>query len=420
MIDHSGSSSVYCTKNCFDCPKCSSRLTITSKTIPPKSKQFKFSCTYCDFSYSTGIIDKPKSLLNILKSENEENSREAEMFLQFQTKVKSTVSYNKLLSADGGASGSSRKISPEVLEKLTNLNLTNLTKKLSGSDNLTKIEKLENQINTIKPIAFNTDEDEEEVNKRLNSETIIPQESSIHQRSYNYPFQTLPIPKSLRAKKALSCNKCATIVLQPEPSPILLKFPIKNNAVEIIPTVNVTSSLSSVVLGIPSSVSIHLINPHSQRNSVKISTVSQVPTQFFGNSSVQVNVTLPTASTVLLAPKLDSKKESILKSIPTSFLTDATQTSRTELMLRHGSSSEANASYLEDSFDESFDTTVPIETNSSWSLVQMKFVIIGATDESVDLKIPLHFALETTVDSNPFKCTYWTVVELGSFKIVTP
>ncbi|CAH2355995.1 hypothetical protein CLIB1423_42S00144 [[Candida] railenensis] len=420
MIDHTGTSSVYCTKNCFDCPKCSSRLTITSKTIPPKSKQFKFSCTYCDFSYSTGIIDKPKSLLNILKSENEENNKEAEMFHQFQIKVKSTVSYNKLLSADVGPSGSSRKISPELLAKLTNLNLTNLTKKLSGSDNLTKIEKLENQIITIKPIAFDTNQDEEEANKRLNSEAIIPQQSSIHQHSYNHPFQTLPIPKTLRAKKSLLCDKCATVVIQPEPLPVSLKFPIKNNAVEVIPTVKVTSSSSSVISGIPNSVSIHLINPHNQKNSVKISTISQLPTQFFDNTSVSVNVTLPTASTVLLAPKSDSKKESILKSIPTSFLSEATQNSRTELMLRHGSSTDANTSYLEDSFDESFDTTVPIESSTSWSSVQMKFVVIGGAGENVDLKIPLHFALETSMDGQPFKLTYWSVVELGNFKIVTP
>lgn len=405
---------LYCSKNCFNCPKCSSHLIITSKTMEARSKQFKFSCTYCDYSYTTGIIDKPRSLQSIVKSEIEVTP-----FKDFQKKFTSIVQLNKPITERQ----TSKKITPELLEKLNSLNLSNLTKRLTTTDDLiSKSEKLENQINSINSIKI--EESSPAIDEIANLSDMI----SIHQQSKNHTSQVSPNPTLLITKRSLYCSTCSSTVLMPEPSPILLKFPIKWNAIDILPTIKVYLDQNSVqfYLGASNTCSINFMNSSSQPCLIKISTVALVPLQFFKTSfsPKSIDVTLPTLSTIRLGGRGDSKKEAIIKSIPTDYLTKNTQQSRTELMLRQGmqlllksASTNPNVS-IDDSFDESFDTSIIMDTLETWALIKMKFTITG--NGELNLKIPLHLSIDTHLNGKQFKYKYWVIANLGTFNVTDP
>lgn len=416
MADHSNSDSIYCTKNCFSCPKCSSHLVISSTTTLTKAKIFKFSCTYCEYIYSSSAIDKPKSLLKILESEQSKQQM-IDPFNTFLEKYKNINALQNLTTEAQKLRRRRNRLSADLISKLNDLNLSNLSMKYAAP-NMSESDSLNSKIEDIKPISM-VETDDVKNAEIISNTTKLSTFQSIHQRQSNILFKDLPNPKLLIVKKSFNCGKCKFQLLLPEPSPILLKFPIKWNAMDLIPRIKVSKVDNPTFLRQLTAL-ISIINPHSCSQTVLVSTLSEVPDQFLtGGSFSKISTRFPIMKVNIGAKQESSKKDAILKSIPTAFLTEKTATSRAELLLRTGSKLSRSNPDISLDIDESFDDDnidSNFEQNENWCLIPLKYSLTGQGTIS-DLRIPVNFTVETLLQDKPIKYTFWSVLSLGSHTI---
>lgn len=378
MADHLAVDARHCTKNCFNCPRCSSHLVISSNSIE-RAKQFAFVCTYCDYTYTTAVVDRPRSLLSILRSEQRAADPQARAFEQFRAKFKAMVAYNRTVPE-----AAPRRLLPQVLAKLETLNLTSLTKKYATDNAALALEAA-----SVAPLPLHED---------------AAPEGNIHQRCQNFPFQSLPNPNRLATKLSLSCRRCREPVEVPDPSPVLLKFATRCNAVDVAPTVQVTQTASEIMLGVPQTCILNFCNPTGGTMEIKVATLAVVPQQLCPGARVEVSLAL---RSIRLGPATTTKRD-LVADIPTPLLTDHSQVSRAEKMRRLGSEPAPN-----DSFDDSFDTA--IATTASWALVRLHYTVTGTG--SLWLQVPLHLDVATVMPDQLVELRYWMVAELGTVSL---
>lgn len=378
MADHLAVDARHCTKNCFNCPRCSSHLVISSNSIE-RAKQFAFVCTYCDYTYTTAVVDRPRSLLSILRSEQRAADPQARAFEQFRAKFKAMVAYNRTVPE-----AAPRRLLPQVLAKLETLNLTSLTKKYATDNAALALEAA-----SVAPLPLHED---------------AAPEGNIHQRCQNFPFQSLPNPNRLATKLSLSCRRCREPVEVPDPSPVLLKFATRCNAVDVAPTVQVTQTASEIMLGVPQTCILNFCNPTGGTMEIKVATLAVVPQQLCPGARVEVSLAL---RSIRLGPATTTKRD-LVADIPTPLLTDHSQVSRAEKMRRLGSEPAPN-----DSFDDSFDTA--IATTASWALVRLHYTVTGTG--SLWLQVPLHLDVATVTPDQLVELRYWMVAELGTVSL---
>lgn len=294
-----------CGRNCFSCLKCSGHI-LVSVTDHSNGKSFEFNCTYCQYSYVTKIISKPKALSSILKQERLERDLFANTFNKFKSDLQSD-----------------------------DLNLSDTVKKnlqLSGI-----IEKSDKKIKL-----------------SLSNDTI--------------PSIFYPQSRKLSTKCSVRCLDCKTYLLVPkDDTPTINKFDINFMALDYLPLIKV---MNKNILS--------FINPLNSSILVKLK---------WNNPLVHLPITEFT-----LKPSSALGSHALIKKLPTSYLTDKSTISRSELILRK-------------------DTN--IQTGNNWIQFPIEF------EEPVK-KLPIYITLKGDLPENWTKSLkpdlnfgYWNIIEFN-------
>lgn len=255
-----------CFKNCFMCPKCLSNLKIKMNDCDNDGKSFSFECCYCEYTYETNVVYKPKSLVNIIKDEMNDG------FHRFCDDIK-----NGVLAND----------EPLIQSEQTKKNL-----QLMMNKNLSPIQPKENH---------------------------LPNDRKLY-----------PVSKTLTTKKTLRCLDCNNLLFSPlvENIPSTInKFEVKFNAIDYLPTImmsnllndnrpwNNTTQIMLIHFINPLLVKLHLnISIPSELNNVKLTipinkfTIGELPNKKSGGGLIK---NIPTA--LLTMNTIISKSELILR-----------------------------------------------------------------------------------------------------------
>lgn len=229
-------------------------------------KSFSFECCYCEYTYETNVVYKPKSLVNIIKDEMNDG------FHRFCDDIK-----NGVLAND----------EPLIQSEQTKKNL-----QLMMNKNLSPIQPKENH---------------------------LPNDRKLY-----------PVSKTLTTKKTLRCLDCNNLLFSPlvENIPSTInKFEVKFNAIDYLPTImmsnllndnrpwNNTTQIMLIHFINPLLVKLHLnISIPSELNNVKLTipinkfTIGELPNKKSGGGLIK---NIPTA--LLTMNTIISKSELILR-----------------------------------------------------------------------------------------------------------
>ncbi|CAH6722182.1 hypothetical protein CLIB1444_08S03730 [[Candida] jaroonii] len=380
MTDYTNSNETHCVKNCFSCPECESMLSIRVKddmVEDRKGKKFCFTCTFCDYSYNSEVILKPKSVWNIVKDEHTKSVKDVISF----NKAKSY--YTNLLNLETLTDQTVRDLklgkevsSPKSLEHLKTYNLN-----IDNADDTDKLKYL------IDHMEFEKDEYQNEPHQ--NSGVSILQN----------PF---PVPRKLITRETMKCCDCSQVLQLPNEEMISTKFICKFTASDYIPTINISPMINH---SWPTwqkgnfTLLVNIINPLRSSVTVTLSSPSSVTT---GNGTI--NTTIP-VSEITIGPYND--KDHPIRSIPTPFLTKSTKLSRAEIVMRTGRIGAQSTNQIESL----------IEKSDNWGCLPIELTL----EDTCDIRIPIHVSVKTKLPdaikslklSRPeLLFGFWTVIEL--------
>ena len=452
MTDYTESNEVVCTKSCFSCPLCDSGLTISaidSLCDDKDGKIFKFKCLYCEYQYSTATILKPRSLVSIIRSEK--NSRDggyASLFAKFREKFVDQQTLMKLENDQHKKKKNVPQLSSEVMKKLKDLELSNLADSMTDSSD--EIEVLKNKINQNGLVTIDENQDMDGVSQIASKDCLGDFVNLVQQSKYNNFYSTIsngsivsipnkilnpkaadqvPIPKKLVSKISYTCLKCGQILLMPHKEPSLIKLLTKWNAIDFLPMLRISSLINkeypkSLQIGKLYDLLINVINPLPVDIDMVITTMSQVSLEFLSDPLLNLQVTLPVSRIKIRGQKQKKDPNSIVKSIPTPFLTKNTKLSRTELIMRLGKLNSArNCS------DDSFEVPdITVDKGDNWCLMPFNISVESSDLQNplASIQIPFYITIKSQVPESiqnlkvpnlHLSYGFWTVINFGNFLI---
>ncbi|ODV79587.1 uncharacterized protein CANTADRAFT_49195 [Suhomyces tanzawaensis NRRL Y-17324] len=399
---HTSNDTQRCAKNCFVCPSCTSSLTIfiTDHQINGKlGKAFQFSCVYCTYTYQSGVITSPKSLHSIISSEKKEAQHQT--FYKYQQQL-STASDAPVKQSE---------------TRLKNLSLSNISR------------TPDSPIDTLGP------EDISEVRNRVEI-TTHPD----HSNQY-------PVARKLTVKKSYKCLNCNTFLLLPHTEDGLLpttnKLRVKFNAVDYMPSIKLTNTISPTILTTPPTETrnlqlecrrtflINLMNPLEVDMKIHVGSLPYIADNFItgGNKlKFKVELSIPIPDIVI---KSSGSTKNLIKTIPTACLTTKNTISKAELISRMGSALFKEKP--EDTLDVSESSESLVAQGAGWSLIPL-FISVQMNDETdtwdssdlLDIKIPLYITVQAELpqaikvlklSKQNLSYGYWNVIDIGTYQV---
>ncbi|EGW33715.1 uncharacterized protein SPAPADRAFT_70001 [Spathaspora passalidarum NRRL Y-27907] len=362
LTDYSNNKNLtHCIKNCFECPDCHANLSITMTDHDNKGKSFNFNCVYCEYSYVTSVIYKPKSLHAIVDDEKRANP---DSFHQLCDAIRKGV------------------LGPEEEKSPVSKNIELM------------LQQTRRQEQTPTP----------------------PTELDLTIKSY-------PQARKLTTKTSHRCCKCHNLVLayaNDKTQPTINKFAVKFSAVDYLPTISISNlfngeKFSSQVLkkwNGTTILMIHLINPMSVKCTVNIS----IPSSYNVAPEVNCKITIP-LNQVTLGPT----STNLIKTIPSCFLTSNTPTGKRELILRKGDVMHKPPASFEE-VEENLNNFV--ERGINWYSIPVIINLDGSNTFNfrlpvyITLKSELPDVLKKIPGHDALSVGYWNVIDLGSVSLV--
>lgn len=451
MADYSDGGDSRCGKNCFSCPRCESGLVVSvsdGKLGEKAGKIFKFKCVYCRYRYSTGTIVKPRPLASIIKGQKtQQDNGYSKRFAELQEHYSDRRKLHEVETrAKGAPIPRGPQFSGEMKQRLKDLELLSLAGSVNKSSN--EMDVLRSKIDqcTSRPI----DEEQDLENSRrvlslhrlgdfvsvkrqlrqanFNSTMNNGSLMNLHNRLADGEQNQLPMPKKLSSKKSYTCMACRHVLSMPHKEPTLIKLQAKWNAIQYMPTLRISSLINkdyprSLTIGKLYNLLINIINPLATEMDVVLSTMPCLPLEFISSTGIKVMLTLPVSSITIGGQSSKKDPSSIIKAIPTPFLTNRTKLARTEMIMRLG---RLNSVARADDSMELSDNVV--ERGENWYLIPLNITVESSTlqESKVKLKIPFYITIKSQLPESmqplnlPRKSLsygYWAVLDIGEFLI---
>lgn len=258
--DFTGTPELYCNRNCFVCPLCSSRIKVSASNVTSEDKPaklFKFACDNCPYTYDTGVVTRPQPLRAILRGQLQVSIT----FRQFQKHwVEDQYDYGQ-------------KMSPA---SLSNLKLSNISIP---------------QSELMKSIPIDEDEDKQalkSMGSKMQFDTSQPKTTSNLQ----------PLARLLTASCSVSCSECNHALLLPKDSGPSLKW----KASDYYPSISVIQDKLDLKVGSSNTLYFSIQNPLSEDINVSISFNEHIPKTFLKEGSIVTAIPVK-STTVTGSPK---------------------------------------------------------------------------------------------------------------------
>lgn len=361
MTDYSDIQGVVrCTKNCFECPECSSVLVVSMEDTTSgeaKGKQFTFLCVSCELSYKTKVVTKPAALSTILKNENSSGF----------------ASLYELYSLRNKASQREKPLSASVLSRMKAMDIS-----------------------------------------QPKTATSEPEKLVLEQK------RSSPLGKHLVAKRKYLCSTCCAALAVPVPDPRLMKFVNKHFACDTVPTIVAKTKGSALnsVLGVghfaPGSetpCTFNVVNPLPSSINVTVSVLAQQHNPFT-DKFPDFSVSFPHTHFVVPGRR---ENASVVDSIPTPILTSTTKTARAEQLMRASRHETLKRANREKTGAQ--DVQDPKEIGSHWVSVPFS-VSVGETAPQNPLHIPFYVTVESKIPEQwkstrrGLKYGFWVVCQI--------
>lgn len=349
MTDYSDNAGlVRCTKNCFECPHCTSPLTVAVKDSSAETvrgKQFTFGCVSCDYKYTTLVITKPAALSTIVK--NETKSRFPQLYEHYLLR-------HTLAELDQ-KSNAPRKLPHSVVSRMKAMDIK------KPADHMEEVDRISAQLAVPCTVEIDPEED-------------------FHVSG----AQSYPLGKFLTAKRSYHCDTCRTPLVVPVADHRLMKIPTKELAVDIVPTIAAKVKQQDVrnfTPGSDTACTLNLINATSSSISLTVSILSQLPPSFMNNDG-QLAISFPFTHFSIQARR---DKTSTIDSIPSPYLTGNTKTARAEQLMR---ASRREAQKRQNDGNEF------IEVGPNWVSVPFSVTVSGEKTVAQP-KIPFYITIES-------------------------
>lgn len=350
-----------CLRNCFECPVCTSPVDVKGKDETGEEgsgKRFYFTCVYCPFTYTTGLITRPASLQMILKREL------PRLYANVVAKYTAMHKLNNQLQDDR------QKMEDSQLRRLKQMKIKQLSA-LSDSESLA--EQLSSHPAT-------------------NLTCEVP------------PFPLQPRGARLSSKQKIKCSTCQSELLSPVPDFQLMKILCKQYASDIIPQLiaKCHTRKSDFVPGEDVHCSISIINNLASSINVELSILGKVPASLTPHN---IEVALP-LSRVSLKGKRD--KSRTIDAIPSVILSSKTKAAEAERVMRDSQFnpseglSEDGANWATLPFTLTLDELGPVP--------------------ALPLRVPFHIKVETKLpdgwkqhsSKRGLRFSFWAVTEIQS------
>lgn len=367
-----------CIKNCFICPECTIlNLNIKVFDHDNNGKAFEFNCGYCQYSFKTKVIYKPKPLYKIIMDEMDDP------FHKLCQEIKQGVLKQRETRND------TTKIDTNIDElqlKLQNLNM------------------------------YNNDEDHEEIERGK-----------------------YPLSNKLTTKKTLRCLDCNNLVFSPiieNIPPTVNKAAVKFNAIDYLPTISMSKILNDQSNWKTHQVMLlHFINPLKTKVHINVSIPSSLQIKHTTENTNLAITTTPIPTTTIKLTILrneftldgNTPGTNVVKTIPTALLTTNTSISKSELILRKGDSMYKQPPSSIEEIEENLDDY--IEKGINWCSIP---IIIKFRNNKSQFKLPENFLFKLPIYvnlksdiipislakiSDRFSLGYWNVIELNNINI---
>lgn len=431
-----------CTKNCVICPMCGCTLAINAKddnSGDKKGKVFTMSCTFCSYAYKTDIVIKPAFLTKIIRQTNDDQNSDHLQFIDTVLRALEVEieAVKKAKYGDDRKSEVATFVDPNTLKTM-------------GLSTASGALVQENQDGLERLLSFNEKEDIELVRTQMSKTSMFdcPSRDAVISQAY-LVFRTgscsgkekpgaipkvshiLPLAKKLHTRLSYRCDQCKSILALPDKNPFLTKYKIKWNAIDILPRLSLSGRNhgdypKEITLNHLVNVLLTIENPLSVPLHLTLATIPTLDGGFLSNHESSVQITLPIAKVTLGGKETDGKDEtSVIKSIPTPFLTEKTKISKTELALRLDYQTIAALKDIDSSFDL-YDSLY--ESGDNWCVIPLNILLSRVPEyvRELNIMLPLHLCVESDLtDVHKFSglhdsklnYKYWTISDMGTFVI---
>lgn len=344
--DHAGITR--CAKNCFECPKCDSPLSVTVQNgaadgVP--GKQFTFKCVHCSYSYETRLVTKPAALSTIVRDED------PSIFFRLMEKYTLQHKLHTLQESSRKRTPNAR-LTPALIARMKAMDIRHV-----DLATLDEMDKLEHRLGEMRPREADL------------SSALMEQPS-------------LPSGKHLAAKRKHTCGECSTTLLLPVADPRLMKYLKKEYALDIVPMVGARTKrpAQQFAAGSDTACLLSIVNPLAGSINVTISIVASVPATWAG---VPVSVSLPITQVTIPGKR---ERLNTVDSIPSAYLTNNTAAARAEQLVR---AVRREAQRKQVGPDEPF-----AEQGSHWATVPFSVSITGEAAPLTRPQIPFYITVE--------------------------
>lgn len=350
MTDYSENQGlVRCTKNCFECPTCTSPLTISvadDYADKMKGKRFTFECVSCDYKYKTEVVTKPAALSTILKNENK--SPFTDLYEHYSLLHKLTVLEEKSLTP--------RKLPLNVIERMKAMDIK------QPKDHFEEVDRLSEKLALSCIIDINLVDD------------FAPRSA-----------KKIPLGRHLTAKRKYLCDSCRNPLLVPVADHRLMKIVTKELASDIVPTIGAKvkqQDTRSFAPGSDTACTLNLINNTTSSINVTVSILSQLPETFMNNNA-KISISFPFTHFSIQGRRDNT---SAIDAVPSPYLTNNTKTARAEQLIR----TSRREAQRKEADGEEFK-----EVGSNWVTVPFSVSISNETPLAANPKIPFYITIES-------------------------
>ncbi|TID24234.1 putative dynactin arp1 p62 subunit ro2 [Venturia nashicola] len=292
-LDWIADPAIRCNRNCYNCPECTSNLTVSALDPPDETSAFEgpngpfiLSCSYCQWtSLDIGIkLEKPNNITGqlqrirnggIVVPTPKERETQAEKVLRSSSRddlgIDSAMdraatpvqditqseddlfsnlnSFYKSQLADssefpGGAMHDINYSSPSSISRLLHLYGPGKKSKRTKPKAMREALTLEEGLQVFDPAS------EDEVLKRLQEEgwdatTATSQRAFQERHSPRFTTDLRPVATLLRTKRSKRCKTCRTLLARPEPKVTSNRYKLRVLALNNIPKVSIRSLTAS-------------------------------------------------------------------------------------------------------------------------------------------------------------------------------
>ena len=456
LTDYTGSSDTRCRKNCVECPLCNAPLSVIQESHEKdehKIRNIKLVCKSCEYQYRIEIQGKVRSLAAALRSERaKKNVALSEQVSKVRGTLESRYKSQQLLLQQRQDVQESRTpaLSQEMKGRLQAMGLRVPQSTTEGTHTDDKEQIARPQLENKR--GSNLQEDEtaaEKISRHKSMKDFLTLDQQMRDGCYNtrrggdsftdvlsrllhndsgggdmvYETRQMPLPKKLSSKKNFRCLSCGIILSETSREKILTRMKELHCAVDILPTIKVSSIINQrypkkLHKNSSHTFLVHIINPLTTQVEVSISTTSELTTPFISSSYSRFSVFISNSS-MRIDGKGDLKDpEEIVKGIPTAFLTCGTKWSRTELRSRlENLNQKKNIAVKDPKYDAG------LEYGHGWLLVPLKVTPMTYEDgeHPCSIRVPLSISVRPIPSDSDTaileKFRYWALLNLGDFLI---